>query len=170
MRHRRVLAPINTVKHYVHRANNIVASGSILNDVIVDAVVAPAVAASNQVREGAVVKAVYVESWIQNDGGTGQDNQFNVALEKISSNGPAMTFTQSVNLGGYLNKKNILFTSQGVQGASVDGVPAVPVLRAWVLIPKGKQRFGAGDSLVLNISSTGFSLRNCGLYTYKEYV
>ncbi len=170
MRHKRMLAPINSVKHYVHQANNVVASGAILASVIANAVVAPATAASNEVREGSVIKAIYVESWIQNDGGTGQDNQFNVALEKIPSNGPAMTFTNLVNLGAYQNKKNVLFTSQGVQGASVDGVAAVPVLRNWILIPKGKQRMGLGDSLVLNIGSTGFSLRNCGIYTYKEFV
>jgi len=170
MPHKRMLAPINSIKHYVHRANITVVSGNILNEELIDAVAAPASASAEQVKQGAVIKAVYVESWIQNDGGTGTDNQFNVNLEKIPSGAPAMTFAQSVNLGSYPNKKNILYSSQGVQGASVDGIPAVPVLRNWMLIPKGKQRFGLGDKLVLNISSTGFTLRTCGLATYKEYV
>ncbi len=163
-------APINTVKHYVHMTNNIVASGAIIAQPLVTSVVAPATAGADEVREGAVVKAVYIECWIQNDGGTGNDNQFNVALEKIPTSGIAMTHANSINLGAYVNKKNVLYASQGVQGASVDGVSGVPVLRSWIMIPKGKQRFGLGDRLVLNISSTGFSLRNCGLATYKEFV
>ncbi len=170
MRHRKMLAPINTVKHYVHFTNAILASGGIDGLEIVNAVVAPATSNAEDVREGAIIKAVYIEMWLTNDGGTGTDNQFNVALEKIPTSGIAMTYAQSVNLGAYPNKKNVLFTSQGVQGASVDGIDGIPVLRSWILIPKGKQRFGLGDRLVLNISSTGFSLRRCGMSTYKEYV
>ncbi len=170
MPHKRMLPPINSVKHYVHLTNNILASGALIAHELVSAVVAPATSNAQDVREGAIVKAVYIEIWIQNDGGTGTDNQFNVAVEKIPTSGIAMTYAQSLNLGSYPNKKNIFYTSQGVQGASVDGVPAVPVLRNWILIPKGKQRFGLGDRLILNISSTGFNLRNCGLSTYKEFV
>ncbi len=169
MRHRRMQAPINSIKHYVPRTNVGVNSGAILNETIVESVVAPATTNAFEVKEGSIVKAVYIEAWIQNSGATSTINQFNVALEKLPGNSADMTVSQSLNLGGYPNKKNILFAAQGNQGAAEDGVGGMPVLRNWVLIPKGKQRFGLGDKIVLNVTSTGQTLNLCGISTYKEY-
>ncbi len=83
MRHRRMVAPINTVKHYVHRTNTSVASGSNRQDDLVNAVVAPATTNSFDVREGAIVKAIHLEYWINSDGGTGTTVQFILIIEKV---------------------------------------------------------------------------------------
>ncbi len=170
MRHRRMLAPINTVKHYVHRSNLAIASGGITAISVVDAVVAPATTNPFDVKEGAVVKAVHLEYWLLPSGDTGETTQFAAVLEKVPANAPSVTAAQTANLGSYLNKKNILWTSQGVLGQGIDGQSSVPVIRNWVLIPKGKQRFGQGDRLMFSVAPIATTLQICGLSTFKEYI
>jgi len=165
---RKMLAPINTIKHYVHSTQLLITAGTISNDPIIVAVRAPATALSSEVREGAVIKAVYIERWL--GGNTaGNFHQFTLTVEKKRTTESDMTFSQSQNLGGYPNKKNILYTTQGVLGSIDDGNQAVPVLRQYVLIPKGKQRFGLDDQLMVNIAFISTGTR-CGIATYKEYV
>ncbi len=162
-------ATINTVKHYVHHTNTVIATGAISNQNICVAVVAPAVASAATVREGAVVKAIYIERWLIGDASSGTSSQFTLVIEKKRTAEPDMTHAQSQNLGSYPNKKNILYTTQGVLGSKTDGAQALPIFRQWIMIPKGKQRFGAGDELLVNIAAVT-AIRNCGIDTYKEYV
>ncbi len=163
-----MLAPINSIKHYVQHTDAVIASGAVVTDRLVDAVVAPAASAPNQVTEGSVIKAVYIERWILGEGAAAVPSQFTLIVEKTSGGQGDMTFTESQNLSSYDNKKNILYTTQGIVGEASVGASTVPILRTWVLIPKGKQRFGLGDRLICTI---GFvtSGRRCGIETYKEY-
>ncbi len=169
MRHRRMLAPINSIKHYVHRTNIAVTSGSASAHVVLDAVNAPATSTSAQVIEGAIVKAIHLEYWILSDGVTSSINQFALIVEKVPTGSASATAAQMLNLGAYDNKKNILFTTQGIVGAGIDGQASVPLLRQWMLIPKGKQRMGLGDRMVISIAPVGFTMNWCGISTYKEY-
>jgi len=164
---RKMLAPINTVKHYVQHPSALLLTGTIVNQPIVLAVVAPATGATNEVREGAVIKAVYIERWVIGDSAA-TVSQFTLTIEKKRQAEPDQNFTNSQNLSAYPNKKNILYTTQGIVG-SVDGAPTVPVFRQYIMIPKGKQRFGAGDELMVNIACIT-PLRHCGIETYKEYI
>ncbi len=168
-RHRRMLAPINANKHYVHRTNATFTSGSINNNVLVDAVFAPANTNAFDVEEGSVVKAIHIEHWLQNEGASGTSTQCTYIVEKVPSNQAAVSAAQLANLGGYPNKKNILFSFQGNLSAAVDGAPSVNIANGWLLIPKGKQRMGLGDRLVASFTSVGESVNICGLATYKEF-
>ncbi len=165
---RRLFPPINTIKHYVAKTNTAVASGGLVSEFIADAVVAPATASSFSVREGSIIKAVHVEVWIIGDEVTDTTSQFVFVVEKAPGNTAAITVTNLLNLGAYANKKNILYTSQGVLGAGIDGNGAIPVFRGWIMIPKGKQRMGLDDSIRWHLTGVG-SLRVCGLVTYKEW-
>ncbi len=169
MRHKRMLAPINTVKHYVHRTNQGVGTGTVSVHPIVDAVVAPATSNAEDVKQGAIVKAIFVEYWLWNAGSTGVDSQFNFSIMKLPSNIADPTAAELIGLGSYDSKKNVFFTSQGVLGAGVDGQGALPVIRQWMLIPKGKQRMGLGDRIVAAFTPTGATMQFCGFSTYKEY-
>ncbi len=160
-------APINSIKHYVHLTNASLASAAILNHVIVDSVVAPATASAASVTEGAVVKAIFIELWLLSEGAAGSTTQFNVALEKLPTGNPLMTAAQILNMGAYPNKKNVLYYSEGVLSGEDTG--SVPILRQWFKIPKGKQRMGLDDRIVLNFSPVGQATRRCGFETYKEY-
>ncbi len=168
-RHRRMVAPIQTIKHYVHLANTVVSSGAIISIVIVDSVVAPATGNAFDVKEGSIVKAVHVEYWLANNGASSQTGQFNFIIEKVPANQASVTAAQILNLGAYTNKKNILFTSQGIQGSAIDGQSALPVVRDWMLIPKGKQRMGLSDRIVVSFAPVGIDFQVCGVTIYKEY-
>ncbi len=170
MRHsRRLVAPINTVKHYVHRQNTATVSAGLASIVAVDAVVAPATASADQVKEGSIVKAIFFELWILSQGATGTFVQFDLIIEKVPSNLASVTAAQLVNLGSYTNKKNILYATQGIIASAVDGQAAFPLLKGWQLIPKGKQRMGLGDRIVMSFTPTGQTCNNCGLMVYKEW-
>jgi len=117
------------------------------------------------VRVGAVVKAIYVELWFQ---GEGMVTGTSIALiEKSISDLTDPTVVQMLDLDGYPNKKNVLWTHQGL--SSDQNTNAVPVLRGWLKIPKGKQRFGLEDSLDIQMLAQVDGFNFCGLAIFKEY-
>ncbi len=162
-------APIvNSIKHMVNRSTVAIATGTLRNDTVVDAVAVAAAGANTQVTQGSVIKAVYVELWFVGSGTTGNISAFTMTIEKLSGGQPLMTFTNSQNLFVYPNKKNVLYTTQAINSTKVDGANPVPMIRGWVKIPKGKQRFGLGDRLLVNTASVGAG-EVCGVFIYKEY-
>ncbi len=166
-RHRRMVAPINSNKHYVHRTNSTVAGGAIQNNIVAESVVAPATANAFSVEEGSIIKAIHFELWIWQSFSTAAETQFVVIIEKIPGNGTPITVAQSLNLGAYPNKKNILWTSQGILAGKDSN--SVPIIRDWILIPKGKQRMGLDDQIMASLAVVGPQMNVCGLFTYKEY-
>ncbi len=121
--------------------------------------------AAFEVIEGNVVKAVYLEYWVI---GTFSLGSFVVTVEKSPAGAGPPTFTELALLDSYQNKKNILYTTQGLMAE--DNQNPTPVLRQWIKIPKGKQRFGLEDRLRINFASlTGEDLQFCGFTLYKSY-
>ncbi len=168
MFHRRIRVPINTIKHYVQQENAQIATGNQRSIDVVDAVSQATAGANPQdVLEGSLVKAVFIESWVKSFAGAGEDVKFQFILEKVPANQTAATFTQMNNLASYPNKKNVLYFSQGVLGDSTTA--SIPVVRNWFKIPKGKQRMGLADRIVIAISATAATIQNCGFTTYKEW-
>ncbi len=159
-------APIHSVKHYVQMSLTTVAAGAIVTTVLADGVERTTANAVNEVTEGAIVKAIYIELWIV--GSSGNATQITV-LAKYPSGVAPFTVAQMAALGAANNKKNILFTSQGL--TSNDGIAGpVNIMRGWYKIPKSKQRFGLGDTLELQIFSQAAQANEfCGFATYKEY-
>ncbi len=164
---RRMLAPINSIKHYVQFESTNIATGTRRSIVVVDGSLAPAVSATSDVIEGAIVKAIFIEFWVRSVAAAGEETKFQLAVEKAPSGHAGLTFTELNNMQAYDNKKNVLFYSQGVIGDLT--TQAIPVVRQWFKVPKGKQRFGLGDRLMMSISSTGATMNSCGFSTYKEY-
>ncbi len=164
---RRMLAPIVSIKHYVQFENAKVLTTAVRALDIVDAVPQQSVVNADDVVEGSIVKAVYLEVWLHSIATAGEDTKFQFVIEKVPSGAASITFAQMNNLMQYPNKKNILFTSQGVLGDKTTS--SIPVVRNWFLIPKGKQRIGAGDKVTATISATAFDIDSCGFSTYKEY-
>ncbi len=162
-------APINSIKHYTAVTNTSIASGANLAVVVADSVVAPATGNAFDVKEGAVLKAVHLEYWLLGDGTAGQSTQFIVVVEKVPANVASISAAQMLNIGAYTNKKNIFFTSQGIVSNFTGGATTIPVIRDWMLIPKGKQRMGLSDRIVISFAAVGTAVRICGIATYKEY-
>ncbi len=168
-RHQGMRAPIHSVKHFVPTVITNVAAAATVNLVAVDAVVASAVNLVTEVIEGAEVRAVWVEIWGTGIGATNTSQTFILSVEKLVAGATPMTHAQSLNMHVYPNKKNILYTTQGVSNARIDGNQSLPVIRQWISIPRGKCRFGLGDQLVINVSAVVQIFQICGMFIYKEY-
>ncbi len=157
---------IHSVKHYQQITLSTATTVSRNTEELVKSVVVTDANLAREVQEGAIVKAIFVELWLI---GTTADQFFTITLSKDVSGLTALTFAQMTDLNGWDNKKNILYTTQGL--AANDGVAnPIPIIRTWFKIPKTKQRFGLGDAVRLSIASRGdASLKYCGFATFKSY-
>ncbi len=157
---------IHSVKHIVQFPINQVTTGTREGIVLIHSVESTVANLSTEVAEGSSVKAVFVELWLENQGNLGESI---VTVCKDNNNSFGPTFAEMGNLFAYTNKKNILFTHQGL--TSNDGVSQpTNVVRGWIKIPKGKQRFGLGDTLSLSVANVSANdLNRCGVAIYKEY-
>ncbi len=157
---------VHSTKHYVQLPFNDITTGTREINLIVRATESTQANAATEVREGSTVKAIYFEMWIQN---SGVDGVFIATITKDMELATGPSFGEQANLFAYTNKKNILWTSQGL--TSNDGISGpVNIIRGWVKIPKSKQRFGLGDSINMNISNTSAGdLHRCGFALFKEY-
>ncbi len=161
-------APIHSKKHINQISQSTVAQAAVGNTTLIRAV-EPQSTLPSEVEEGAIVKACYVEFWVSQDSAS-VVGSYTVALSKDPGGSSGMTAANLAALHDYTNKKNILFTGQGLLTPNDGG--QVPVLRGWYKIPKGKQRFGLGDILrvsIRNNNSTAIDINFCGLAIYKEY-
>ncbi len=157
---------IHSTKHYVQLPFNAISTGTRTIDTIITAVEGTVANLATEVVEGTSIKAVFVEMWLQNSANDGHQI---VVLEKVANGQTGPNFAGMAALDSYTNKKNILFTHEGLSSNDGVGNP-IPILRQWIKIPKGKQRFGLGDSLLLTISNpSSNNLNRCGFATYKEY-
>ncbi len=156
---------IHSVKHIVQTPISQIATGARENILIFAAVESTVANAATEVEEGSIVKAVYVEMWLQNQSNLGHAI---LILEKVEGGEVGATFAEMGSLFTYTNKKNILFTHEGLTSNDGIGNP-LPVVRQWFKIPKGKQRFGLGDRMTLTISNpSSNNLDRCGVCIFKE--
>ncbi len=157
---------VHSTKHYVQLPINQIATGTRETNVIVSAQESTVANLATEVREGSSIKAVYFEMWLQNEGTLGE---FIMTITKSLEAATGPNFTEMASLFSYTNKKNILYTTQGL--TSNDGISGpVNIIRGWVKIPKSKQRFGLGDRLQMNIANVSSNdLVRCGFALYKEY-
>ncbi len=157
---------INSVKHLVQRSIETVLASAIVTTFLIVAKNVVDVNTSTEVVEGSIIKAVYVEWWLRAGDLAGGSYVF--ILYKGGSDMTAPTTTEMAALNDWDNKKNILFTSQAL--VNDQDADATPILRQWVKIPKGKQRFGLGDHLKISVFAQGaIDLHQCGVVIYKEY-
>ncbi len=122
--------------------------------------------ASTETIEGNSIKAVWVELWVVADA---VDQFHTVIFAKLPGGVGNITNADMVALDSYDNKKNVLFTEQGLSPQESTQGP-LKVYQGWLPIPKGKQRFGLGDAFQIAVASRGSgSINFCGLFVFKEY-
>jgi len=156
---------IHSTKHYVQQSRSSVATVSAVNIDIILSVLSTNANLTDEIAEGSLVKAVFVELWLLD---SANDGSFVVTLTKDPNGLAAMGFTKMNALGADNNKSNILYCTQGLSPNNGVGNP-VPIIRQWFKIPKTKHRFALGDKLRLNIANNGpNNLEFCGFMTYKE--
>ncbi len=161
-------APIHSKKHIVQISQSTVAQGAVVNELLINATEAPSTTPSG-IEEGAIVKACYVEFWVSQDSASTVGSYTAILVKNPGGNANPVTGDLAA-LHDYDNKKNILFTAQGLLTPNDGG--QIPIVRGWYKIPKGKQRFGLLDRLqfsVRNNNATAIDINFCGLAVFKEY-
>ncbi len=159
---------IQSKKHIFQIAQGTTAQAVTSSFVAIDAIEG-APSQPQHISEGAIVKACYVEMWVNQDS-TSVTGSYQFVIAKDPGGNAGMTSGQMAALHDYDNKKNILFTAQGLLGPDDSGI--VPIVRGWYKIPKGKQRFGLGDILRISLRNsnlTAVDINHCGLVIFKEY-
>ncbi len=161
-------APIHSKKHINQISQSTVAQSAAATTTFIQAIEgAPSL--PSHVSEGATVKSCYVEFWVSQDSAS-VVGSYTVILLKDPAGGSAPSAANLAALHDYENKKNILFTAQGLLTPNDGG--QIPVMRSWYKIPKGKQRMGLGDRMrivIRNNNATAIDINFCGLVIYKEY-
>ncbi len=154
---------VNTEKKYTQHSLFTIASGAIGNRLMIEAAAAPS--GATQVREGAIISAIYIEMWLTSDDAA--QGSVVVTLEKTpGAQTVLMAAGDAAALDSYKNKKNIFHTQMGLLATNVQYPMAV--VKGWFKIPKSKRRFGFGDRLFLNIFAQTNGLVGCGFATFKE--
>lgn len=157
---------VHSTKHYVQNSIATIMGGAQL---VVSIATSVAVGAKNvpaEVEEGNSIKAIYFEEWMRSAELSG--GSFVACIYKLPGAAVAFTTAQMAQLHDAENKKNILWTSQGLVN-DVDA-DALGMLRNWIKIPKSKQRMGLGDQIVLQVfAQGGIDLHLCGFAVFKEY-
>jgi len=157
---------VHSTKHYVQFGINQVATGIREINQIVNSVAVANKDVPAEVEEGSSIKAIYFELWLQNQSNLGE---FIMTITKDLGNDTGPSFAEMAALSNYDNKKNVLYTTQGLTSNDAVSGP-VAILRSWIKIPKSKQRFGLGDRINMNISNVSANdLNRCGFVTFKEY-
>ncbi len=155
---------VNTEKHYIQFTQATVSAAATSTLTLVEGVAVVDKNNPQEVEEGSIVSAIYCDFWLlSTDTSIGT---YQICLEKLPSAVTSMTHAQALVLNAYPNKKNIFNVAQAIMG-DVDTNP-IPVLKGWFRIPKGKQRIGLGDKIVVNVSAIINGLIHCGFATYKE--
>ncbi len=160
---------ITSVKHYVQITQTAVAALASANNNVISAVARADLTAVNaqEVAQGSLVKAVFLEFWVLGDEDANAHSTFQFAITKLSGSDAGLTFAEMNALHGYDNKKNVLLFSQGIVGGDLSN--PTPVIRQWIKIPKGKQRFGLLDRLAVTFTGLTGDIIFCGFVTFKEY-
>ncbi len=158
-------ATINSTKHYVQINLSTAMAGQRNTEVVISAEnLAQVGASAEDVRAGAIIKAVYIEMWLRAETNQGA---MQMCICKTNGNQAAPTFVNMGNMMDYDNKKDVYFFHQGLSNDS--NTMATPVFRGWLKIPKSKQRFGLKDRLIITVSGLALAVDYCGFVTFKEY-
>ncbi len=156
---------VHSKKHYAQFSIANVTAGATASKTIVVAVAPEDVDTSVEVVEGATVKAVYLEIWASVDDAVNGSAIF--AVQKRPSGHAVIAAGEFAALQDYDNKRNVLEVHQGLLPGNTNN--PMNIFRHWIKIPKGKQRFGLGDILSVEIFAQSDGVTFCGFATYKEY-
>ncbi len=162
-----VRAPIHSEKHISQTSLSSIAQGAANGVELIKAVAVADKDLVKEVTEGSIIKAIFIEFWVKSLVDTGLGTVITIC-EKVENAAVAASFAQMVALNDYPNKKNILYTQQGLTPTETSSNP-MSVVKGWIKIPKGKQRFGLGDSFHIRFASQAEGISFCGFALYKEY-
>ncbi len=155
---------IDSKKHEV-RYSDLLAAGGSVKVVIIALAVDRAVASDNEVKAGAVIKAIFFENNYNFEGNI--TGTFDWAIIKTKSGQTITSFDPAIP---NQPTRSQVFQWGMEMPAGINNSSAVKRMGT-LLIPKGKQRMAEGDqwSLVYRSTASAGQEDACGHFIYKEY-
>lgn len=158
------MRPVNRIKHIVDIQQGITAATQ-ANQVLVEAVQAPAVANVREVNNGSTVNAIYltVEAYATTAGAL--SNLYMIVFKNPGGN---LTVPQGNTVGSNDNKKYVIHQEMVMLQQAVNG-NVRNVFKGVIVIPKGYRRFGVNDLLQISFYSPGVNCNVCFQCIYREF-
>ncbi len=156
---------VKTKKHFFQVTLSTASTGTTNVETFLSTVETTLANAAVEAAEGSIVTAFYAEIWAI---GGSADQFFTSVIAKLPGGVGNITNADLSDLYSYDNKKNILYTTQGLASNDGTSIP-LPLVKQWFKVPKSKQRFGLGDKLQFAIASRGSDkITYCGFFMWKE--
>ncbi len=166
-RYRRSLNVVHRIKH-ITDTNATVSAATTLPTVLILGRDAPVLAATREVESGAKVHGIFLNVQIQGNQITSGAIP-NIYMAVYKSKGGNIPDINPASTGANADKSNIIHQEMGMfQSDSVDGNPKT-LFKGVIVIPKGLQRFGIDDELVITVRSTAVNFKVCIQCIYKEF-
>ncbi len=129
---------------------------------------APTTADADSVRNGSLVKAIWLEFWVSN--AATHTIGVSTAFEAYIMKNPGNNLTGPVpgTVGTSNEKKFVIKGWKGLTGDRLAGFPAYS-WKGWIKIPKRYHRMGTDDKWQLNVLATGVDQILCLHIVYKWY-
>ncbi len=165
-RFRRSLAVVHRIKHIVDSSATL-AAATTLPVTLVKGVDAPVLANTPEVETGAKVHGIFLNVQVSaNEASGGIPNIYMAVFKNPSGN---ISTIDPVGTGDDPNKKAIIhqemimFAPTGTQG-----LPRT-LFKGVIVIPRGMQRFGIDDELVVVLRAPSVNVKVCVQCIYKEF-
>ncbi len=168
-RFRPALHPVQRVKHIID-AEGSVDDTPIISVVLVQASDTPVIGSVTQVITGAKVHGIYLHVEVSHTSGTGRPNIYMMIFKNPGGNLSNGSFVPKGE-GAFDNKKFVMHQEMILMsGDAGNGLPR-PLFNGVIKIPRGYNRFGPGDQLVMNIvtGTAGVVADWCLQCHYKEF-
>ncbi len=137
---------INTIKREINAIQGVTAATNVVHTIAI-AVDAPTTAGANQVHQGSIIKACWIEFWYY---GLSADNTNDIIDIYLMKNPGANLTPPNPGTVGTSNEKKFVFQEwKGLAGTKTTGGMPYYQQGKWFKIPKIYQRFGTDDTLVL---------------------
>ncbi len=152
------LRPVNRIKHVVDTSATVTA-GTQLNTVIIDTVDAPVLANTDEVITGSKVHGIYLKVEVaSNEMDAGAiPNVYMVVFKNPGSN---LTTPAANSVGSNDSKRYIIHQEMILINNLAGGNPRI-LFNGVIKIPKGYQRNGPDDALVVGVLSTAVNITFC---------
>ncbi len=169
-RYRRGMAlrPINRIKHVVD-AQGTIAAGAVNSIAIADATDTPSLAATASVETGSKVNGIYLRVEIASNEAISLGAIPNVYMYVAKNPGNNVTLPTANAVGSNDNKRFVLHQEMSMIENKGQGSNARTLFNGVIVIPKGMQRFGPDDALILNILCPALDTVQCVQCHYKEF-
>ncbi len=162
----RGLVVIHRIKHIVDKSATITAT-AVLPEVLINTKDAPVLANTTEVETGAKVHGIFINVQIQaNQSINAIPNIYMAIYKSPGGNIPAIDPAQT---GSNADKKQIIHQEMNFVETTSNTANPRTLFKGVVVIPRGMQRFGADDELIMSLKSNAINFSYCVQCIFKEF-